>query len=83
MKEVYTHIPPHTHANVLKVSRNIFLSTVVFRSLFSWFLALTQNSVILIMQPHSLYLLRLLLSSLCFTLFLHLRVVATYSNWVS
>lgn len=33
MKEVYTHVPTHTHANVLKVSRNIFEHSRLQKSL--------------------------------------------------
>lgn len=69
MKEEYTHIPTHTHANVLKVSRDISERSRLQKSLLMLSSSDT-NSVILIMQLFSLYLLPFLLSSLCFTLFL-------------
>lgn len=74
MKKMYTHIPTHTHK--CPDGKPQYFSERLQKPLLMVSMYDT-NFVILIMQPHSLYLPLFLLSSLCFPLFLHLRAVTT------
>lgn len=79
MKEACTHIPTHTHThtNVLKVSRSVIQRSRLQKPLLM--VSGSVNSVIITLLGF-LYLSVFLLSFLCFTLLLHLRLVATRGN---
>lgn len=79
MKEVCTHIPTHTY-KCPEGKPQYFSERSRLQKPLLMVSNSDTNSVILIMQPRSLYLLHFLLSTLCFARFLHLRVAATCSN---
>lgn len=65
MKGVCTHIPTHTHTNVLEVSRGVSSEHGRLQKPLLMVSSSLANWLILIMQPCSLYLALFLLSALC------------------